>query len=159
MGKGQKALVIGLGLLLVLFVVAVVLPRRGNDGGDRGDDPPELQDRVEALLGRWFDDPATVERRQLDAACFEPADGDRLVVEGSCTLWVVPSGAKLRLVRLHVDDPIAVSSRAPESEFEVEDDVDDGEDVAVAVDGKRVPIRLDCGFGRTCVLTVRGGSR
>lgn len=159
MGNGPKIVVVVLVLLVGAFGAGVVLQQRG--GGDTaqalGTSGPS--GRITAVYDRWFEDAAGADRRDLRADCFVPDNddnADRLVVQGACTLWVEPSKARLRLVRLHAVDGITVSSRAPEGDFVIEDEVGDNEDVTVAVDGERTGIGLVCGFARTCVLTLTG---
>jgi hypothetical protein len=165
MGNGPKIVVVVLVLLVGAFVAGVRLHPRGDDSATPASGG--ASDRITTVYERWFGDVAGVDRKDLRAACFAPDTGnndnndnaDRLVVQGACTLWVEPSQARLRLVRLHtVDavDGITVSSRAPESDFVVEDEIGDDEDVTVAVDGEATGIALVCGFARTCVLTLTG---
>ncbi|MGW5361055.1 hypothetical protein [Actinopolymorpha pittospori] len=166
MGNGPKIVVVVLVLLVGAFVAGVLLHQRGDDTATPGSGG--ASDQLTTVYERWFGDAADVDRKDLRADCFAPDTGDtadnpdnadRLVVQGACTLWVEPSQTRLRLVRLHtVDagDGLTVSSRAPESDFVIEDEIGDGEDVTVAVDGEATGIGLVCGFARTCVLTLTG---
>jgi hypothetical protein len=169
MGNGAKIVVVVLVALVGAFVAGVLLHQRDDDSTTPGSGG--ASDQITTVYERWFGDVAGVDRKDLRADCFAPdtgdtgnngnnaANADRLLVQGACTLWVEPSNARLRLVRLHtVDavDGITVSSRAPESDFVIEDEIGDGEDVTVAVDGEGTGIGLVCGFARTCVLTLTG---
>ncbi|MBE1604530.1 hypothetical protein [Actinopolymorpha pittospori] len=163
MGNGPKIVVVVLVVLVGTFVAGVLLHQRGNDTATAG--TGGASDRLTTVYERWFGDVAGVDRKDLRADCFAPDTGDdgdnadRLVVQGACTLWVEPSQTRLRLVRLHtVDagDGLTVSSRAPESDFVIEDEIGDDKDVRVAVDGEGTGIGLVCGFARTCVLTLTG---
>ena len=60
----------------------------------------------------------------------------------------------MRLHTVDAVDGITVSSRAPEGDFVIEDEIGDDEDVTVAVDGEATGIALVCGFARTCALTL-----
>jgi hypothetical protein len=170
MGNGPKIVVVVLVALVGAFVAGVLLHQRGDDTATPGSGG--ASDQITTMYERWFGDVAGVDRKNLRADCFAPDTGDdgddngddgdntdRLVVQGTCTLWVEPSQTRLRLVRLHtVDagDGITVSSRAPESDFVIEDEIGDDEYVTVAVDGEATGIGLVCGFARTCVLTLTG---
>ncbi|WP_020576026.1 hypothetical protein [Actinopolymorpha alba] len=157
MGNGQKAAVLGLAVLVVLFGLVVANQRR-MAGNTSGPDVDKVQRLVERAFDRWVDDPATVDRSQLDADCFAAERPDRLVVRGSCTLWVAASDTRIRMVRLHIHNAITVSSRAPQSDVVVDDEIGADKDVSIAVDGKRESIALVCGFGKTCLITLSGRS-
>lgn len=144
MSSSQKALVVAVVVVLVLFAIAVVNQRRAGDG-----DVAERPDGLVGALGKLLGRPAAVERADLSAACLQ-ADG-RLVFRGSCTVRVAPSDERLRTLRLRAQAATTVVSPAPEGDVVVRTEVDAGGEVPFAVGRDGADVELTCG-ARTCVV-------
>lgn len=150
MDNRQKAVIVVLVAVMLLFVVAVVVQTTSDDGNAA----TSSEDR-EGLLQSLSGDPAAV---RLDDLRGCQRQGDTLIVETACDLDVLPSDDRMRLLRLHAQDPIGVTAPAPdEANFKIEKELAAGDEVAVAVDRDGAEIELACGFGQTCVVLIGGG--
>lgn len=139
---GKKAFVAVLIAVVVLFVVFVAVGTRQRDG-DAGTAP-------NGLLGRLMKSAAggtEVPLRELSADCLKP--GGALVVQAGCALKVSGGGDGLRTVRLKATDgSVKVSAPLPDPKGGptrmVTKELDDGEDISVAVGKDGAVITLDC---------------
>jgi hypothetical protein len=70
-------------------------------------------------------------------------------------LVVAGSEQGLREVRLHAEEAVTVTARAPQQDSLISDRAKPGDEVRVTVDGKGGDITLDCADPTgTCVLTL-----
>lgn len=153
MDNRQKVVIGVLVAVVLLFVVAVVVQTQS----DEGDAGAVSSDR-EGLLQSIGGDPAAVRLDELSGDCVRP--NGTLIVQGSCDLEVAASDQRMRLVRLRTLQAISISAPAPEeADFDIEDDLEPGKEVEIAVDRDGAEIELNCGFGNTCTLTVLGGGQ
>ncbi|MFV2102393.1 hypothetical protein [Micromonospora sp. LOL_024] len=124
MSGQQKALLAALGVLVVVFAVAV-----GAGRGDRGD--PSARNPLVELLGRAGGGRDTVDPATVDADCAQ-APG-RMVVAGRCALRVADPGG-LRTLVLRSRDAFTVRAGAPgDADLTVTDEVTTADDGSGAV--------------------------
>lgn len=140
--RGQKLLALTAVVIIALFVTGVAT----QDGSGEQSDPS--QHPLVKTLGRWFGGPDPVTGDELSAPCLSAG---RLTIEDICVLSVAPSDKDIREVRLHAEDAVRISVRAPHDDEILDEDVEAGEDLNVAVDGDGVEITLTCG---ECTIVV-----
>lgn len=145
MTRGQKILAAAIVLIIALYVTGVAT--QGGSGGDA--DPRE--NKLVTMLGGWFGEPDDVDQADLSARCLAERT---LTIEGNCVLRVRESGEDLRNVVLTAVDPVRLTTRAPHDDSVLDDDVDAGEQVKVAVDDRGGDISISCAGGKTCVVKV-----
>jgi hypothetical protein len=161
---GQKVVVVVLVAVVGLFVVALVLPARSGSGGDDLGKPPG---GLVGLLGDRLGRTADVQRGDLSAPCLQAPD--RLVFTGGCALSVAPSSGRqvagrslsrgLRIVHLRPQDDVHLTTRAPNSDLEISQDVERGKKLALPVDDDGATIGLTCaGLAQSCTVTVETGT-
>ena len=124
--------------VVVVLYVGAVANGAGSGDGRAGGRPGGFVSWLGGLAGH----PPAVARADLRADCLADAT---LTVKGGCVLTVSASSRNLREVRLHVNDAVAISSRAPRRDTVVRNNVKAGDDVRVTVDGKGGDIALECG--------------
>jgi hypothetical protein len=142
--RGQKILLAVAVLIVALYVTGVATPQ----GSGSGVDP--TQNGLVKMLGGWFGGPGEVHAGELSAPCL--ADG-RLSIKDSCVLAVAASDKDLREVVLTSDRPAKLSTRAPNDDTVLEQELTAGEEVRVAVDSAGAEITLTCS---ECALKVGG---
>jgi hypothetical protein len=148
MSRRQQILVCAvLGALALLYVTGVGIGAGAGTGGQA-----DLHNGFVRWLGDRFGQPASVARHDLTADCLT---GATLTVHGSCTLHVASAGQDVRRLRLHAQDAVTVTAKAPKREDTVRDDVAAGTDATVTVDSGGGDVVVACtGTTTTCVVTL-----
>jgi hypothetical protein len=141
--------------LVGAVVLVIALLYAGALAAGAGSDQPDAgSDGRGGFIG-WLGasgEPLPAARTDLRADCLA---GETLTVQGTCVLEVAGSAQGLREVRLHAEDAVTVTARAPQRDSLISDEAKPGDDVRVTVDGKGADIALDCDDPTgTCVLTL-----
>jgi hypothetical protein len=147
MTKRQRIVVIVvLAAILVLYLAAAA------GGGRSGQGDATHPGAFVSWLGRLAGKPDPVSRAELTSDCL--ADKG-LAVNGTCTVTVARSGKDVRQLKLHAEQALSVTSRAPHDDSVVKADVKAGDDVTITVDSKGGDVIVDCGEpGGRCVATL-----
>jgi len=141
--RGQKILALVGAAIIALYVTGVATQQDGS-----GDQPDPSQHALVETLGGWFGEPDRVAPHELSAPCLT---GNRLTIKNSCVVTVAPSDKDLRELRLRSEKAARLTTRAPHDDTTLEEDLDAGADLEVAVDGQGADITLTCD---ECVIVV-----
>ncbi|WP_162907735.1 hypothetical protein [Allorhizocola rhizosphaerae] len=144
MTRGQKLLAVVAVVIIALYVTGAATQNRSTAPAD-----PSQHGLVKAL-GGLFGGPPQARLDELAAPCLS---GDRLSIKDSCVLTVASSDEDIREVRLKPDRVVSLKTRAPRGDSPVEETLEGGSTVDVAVDGDGVEIRLVC---KECTVIVGG---
>jgi hypothetical protein len=147
MTRRQKIVVVAvLAAIVVLYVAAVAGGGRSGEGD--ATHPGELVN----WLGRLAGKPPAVAHAELRADCLAE---NTFTVKGSCTVNVARSGKDVRELKLHAQQALSITARAPHGDSAVTADVKAGDDVKVTVDGDGGDVVVNCGDpSGTCVATL-----
>jgi len=145
-----KVVVVLVVVVLAALVGAVAMSgRRGTTTTapvDRKGFPAGLADRLGGT-GR-------VDADDIEIRC-EVVDGV-ITFSGSCEIAIAGSDERLRLLPLRAVSALTVIAPAPEAEedYLIEDEVDAGQDVTLAIGAGRTVVTLGCGLGASCAATI-----
>lgn len=142
--RGQKILAAVVVLIIALYVTGTV-----TQNGSAAPADPSQHGLVKSL-GDLFGGPPSVAPGELSAPCLS---GTTLSIKDSCVLTVAPSDQDIREVRLKPDRVVSLKTRQPRGTDTLEETLDGGSTVDVAVDGDGADITLTC---KECTVIVGG---
>jgi hypothetical protein len=154
MSGKQKALLIGLGVVLVVLLVVAFGMNTGKKTGD-----PGKPNGIVNFLAKFGGKSSAVDPATVSADC-SPVSGQPHTFKftGGCTLTVADPGA-LRILIVHSTKPFHATAPAPgKADFTVDADASPsptGATAKIAVD-KRTEVGLVCqaGLNVACVITI-----
>lgn len=148
MNRRQKIIVGAVLAFIALLYAGVAVHTGGSGGGGASRDPGGIVGWLGDLVGS----PPQVDREDMSAPCLS---GDTLTIDGACTLTVAKSDTRTRQAKLHADDAVTVTTRAPQGDDTISHDAEAGSDFSVTVDSKGADITFTCAdTGDTCVVTL-----
>jgi hypothetical protein len=144
----QKIVVGAVLVVLALLYSAAAASAHGSGQGSASQKPGGIVGWLGHIVGK----PPAAPRSDESAPCLS---GQTLSVQGSCMLTVAKSSTRTRQVKLHANDAVTVTSRAPNGSQAITATVKAGADVTVTVDASGSDIEISCTTsGSNCVATL-----